>query len=230
MRYVMLLAGESNKDVRLYRSLPTNPDYSSDLASPQLQWEELGSWTGDELDDPGLDTWPCCLSKSHQMFSFVREQSLTGPLFLIGAFNPAAALWPGGGEDFLDLYRVFLDRYGNPGTRLLDHIERKHVTTDSIGGDTSHFAGSTGVYVSPSGELIVYATEHTNQGPLDADGRLTVRGGEWRHREMVRPDSPTLRPSIEVLGSSEVDEGSALTLSATGRPPHDARLDATLHR
>lgn len=220
VRYVMLLAGESNRDVRLYRSLPTNNfDYSTDLASPQLQWEELGSWTGDELDDPFLDTWPCCESKSHQMFSFVREQSLDGPLFLIGAFNPAAAIAPGGGEDFLDLYRVFLDRYGNPGTRLLDHIERKHVTTDSIGGDTSHFAGSTGVYVSPSGELIVYATEHTNQGPLDPDGRRTIRAGEWRHREMVRPDSPTLRPSVDVLAPSDVDEGSALTLSATGRPP-----------
>ncbi len=222
MRYLMLLTGETNQEVRLYRSLPTNEeDESTDLASRQLRWEELGTWTGEQLDDPGLDTWPCCSSQSHQTIAFVRQQSLDGSLYLIGAFNDEPAIAPGGGQDFLDLYRVLVDRYGNPesSTRLFDHIERKHVTTDSIGGDTAHFAGSTGVYVSPSGELIVYSTEHTNQGPLDADGKRTIRGGEWRHREMVRSDSPTLRPGVEVSSPSEVDEGSDIVLSAHGRAP-----------
>ena len=146
------------------------------------------------------------------------RQNLDGPLFLIAAFNPEPAIAPGGGEDFLDLYRVHVDKYGRPGTRLLSHIERKHVTTNSIGGDTAHFAGSTGVYVSPSGELIVYSTEHTNQGPVDENGRHTVRGGEWRHREMVRPDNPTLRPTVDAPVFT-VDEGGSRTLVGRGRPP-----------
>jgi hypothetical protein len=219
VRYIMLLAGESNKDVRLYESLPTNTEEgSTDLAHPDLKWKEIDSWTGDELDDPGVNTWPCCESKSHQNFTFVRQQNLDGPLFLIAAFNPEPAIAPGGGEDFLDLYRVHVDEYGRPGTRLLSHIERKHVTTNSIGGDTAHFAGSTGVYVSPSGELIVYSTEHTNQGPVDENGRHTVRGGEWRHREMVRPDNPTLRPTVDAPVFT-VDEGGSRTLVGRGRPP-----------
>jgi len=218
VRYIMLLAGESNKNVRLYRSRATREDGSTDLASADLIWDEIGLWSGDELDDPGADTWPCCGSQSHQMFSFVRQQDLDGPLFLIGAFNDEPAISPGGGHDFLDMYRVHVDAYGTPSSRLLSHVERKHVTTDSIGGDTSHFAGSTGVYISPSGELIVYATEHTNQGPIDGNDRHTVRGGEWRHREMVRADNPTLRPTVDAPLFT-VDEGGSRTLVGRGRPP-----------
>ena len=218
VRYIMLLAGENNKNVRLYRTRATKDDGSTDLASPDLIWDEIGLWSGDELDDPGADTWPCCGSQSHQMFSFVRQQDLDGPLFLIGAFNDEPAISPGGGHDFLDMYRVHVDKYGQPGSRLLSHVERKHVTTNSIGGDTAHFAGSTGVYVSPSGELIVYSTEHTNQGPVDEKDRHTVRGGEWRHREMVRPDNPTLRPTVDAPVFT-VDEGGSRTLVGRGRPP-----------
>jgi hypothetical protein len=218
VRYIMLLAGKDNENVRLYRSRATREDGSTDLASPDIVWDEIGLWSGVELDDPGADTWPCCGSQSHQMFSFVRQQDLDGPLFLIGAFNDEPAIEPGGGHDFLDLYQVHVDRYGTPSDRLLSHVERKHVTSNSIAGDTSHFAGSTGVYVSPSGELIVYATEHTNQGPIDEHDRHTVRGGEWRHREMVRPDNPTLRPTVDAPVFT-VDEGGSRTLVGRGRPP-----------
>ncbi len=95
-------------------SLPTKRGGSTDLAYPDLKWDEIGSWTGDELDDPGVNTWPCCGSQSHQKFSFVRQQDLDGPLFLIGAFNDEPAIAPGGGHDFLDLYRVHVDRTGGP--------------------------------------------------------------------------------------------------------------------
>ena len=266
LRYVMLVAGKNNREVRLYRSLSTtlidhdgnlvlDENGSTDLKSPFLNWQLLRSWTDQQLQadfcsqapncdvplcvmfgpdppppypsDPdcrSVHKWPNSGSQAHQMFNFVRQGSLDGPLFLIGTRNTDPLIFPGGGTDFMDLYRVEIDRYGNPGERLFTHIESKHVSTDSIGGggDTSHFAGSTGVYVSPSGELIVYASQHNNEGPFELlpggeQGRRTVRIGEWRHREMVRPDSPTLRPSVETHGAFEVDEGSAIALSAQGR-------------
>ena len=270
LRYVMLVAGKDNRDVRLYRSLSTtfkdqdgdlvlDQNGATDLKSPFLNWQLLRSWSDQQLQadfcsqapncdvslcvqfgpnpfppipsDPDcheVHVWPNSGSQAHQMFNLVRQQSLDGPLFLIATRNDEALLAPGGGHDFMDLYRVEIDRYGNPGDRLLTHIESKHVSTDSIGGggDTSHFAGSTGVYVSPTGELIVYASQHNNEGPFELlagddqsgdRGRRTVRFGEWRHREMVRPGSPTLRPTVELLGPFEVDEGSAVTLSAVGR-------------
>ena len=64
----------------------------------------------------------------------------------------------------------------------------------------------------------MYATEHTNQGPIDENDRHTVRGGEWRHREMVRPDNPTLRPTVDAPVFT-VDEGQSRTLVGRGRPP-----------
>ena len=232
VRYIMLIAGGNNKDVRLFRSLSTalkpdgQPDVNgpTDLKAANLSWEFVRSWTGGELDDTGKDTWPD--SKVHQMFNFVRQEKLDGRLFLLGARNDESVYLPGGGTDYLDLYEVHVDQYGNPADDLLTHVERKHVSTNSIGGggDTSHFSGSSGVYVSPSGELIVYASEHDNEGPGELlsngeKGRQTVRFGEWRHREMVRPGSPTLKPWVQPLGPAEVDEGSTVTLSARGGAP-----------
>ena len=228
VRYIMLLAGESNKDVRLYRSLPTSEDGSTDLKSMDLDssWEFIGSWNRDNVTDTGADAWPCCNTTSFQMFNFIRQESLNGPLFLIGSRNDSRVIEPLGGKDYLHLYRVNIDQYGSPGANLLTQIERKHVCTDSIGGggDTSQFTGSAGVYVSPSGELIVYASEHANYGPPELlpdgeRGRDTVRFGEWRHREMVRPGSPTLKPSVEPTGIFEVDEGSTTLLFSRGKAP-----------
>ena len=224
VRYIMLVAGKSDQDLRLYRSRPTSGDGSTNLKATNLCWEYIRNWVDDELDDGGEDTWPGNASESHQMINFVRQESLTGPLFLIGARNPAAANLPGSGDDYLHLYQIHVDQYGNPDDDLLTQIKRKNVGTDTIGGggDASHFAGSTGVYVSPSGELIVYASQHDNEGPPSLlpggqKGDKTVRFGEYRHREMVRPDSPTLKPSVEAIGPFEVDEGSTELLTAWGR-------------
>ena len=226
VRYIMLIAGKSDQDLRLYRSLPTREDGSTDLKSTNLKWEYIRNWSGSQLDDGDEDTWPGDASKSHQMINFVRQQSLNGPLYLIGARNPAPAIQPGSGDDYFHLYRIHVDQYGNPEEDLLTQIERKNVGTTTIGGggDASHFAGSTGVYVSPTGELIMYASQHDEAGPpsLKPDGSAgekTVRFGEYRHREMVRPDSPTKQPSVQTFGTLEVDEGSTLTLNAQGKAP-----------
>jgi hypothetical protein len=221
-RYLMALAGEGGQELRLYRSLSSDPfveTAASDLKDKTLDWEELGGVTGAELGS----FWPCCSSQSHQTLNFVRESSLDGALYLVGAYNTDPVLYPGGGTDYFTLYRVNVDVHGNPQSPLLTHVTRLHVTTNSIAGDTAHFAGSTGVYVSPSGELIIYANEHEEQGPYGPDpiageSRRAVRAGEWRHQEMVRPGSPTLKPSVEPTESFAVDEGASVTLSGTGRP------------
>jgi hypothetical protein len=223
-RYLMAIAGESGQELRLYRSLSTEPDDpengASDLKAGNLLWQEIDRFTGADLGS----FWPCCDSQSHQTLNFVREQGLDGALYLIGAYNDSSVIFPGGGTDYFTLYRVNVDAHGNPQRPLLTHVQRLHVTTNSIAGDTAHFTGSTGVYVSPSGELIIYANEHEEQGPygpdpISGENRRAVRAGEWRHREMVRPDSPTLKPSVAPVGSFAVDEGGTVTLTAIGRPP-----------
>jgi hypothetical protein len=69
-------------------------------------------------------------------------------------------------------------------------------------------------YVSPSGELIFYATEHDNDGPDS-----TVKAGEWRHVDVVRPNSPSLLPSAKFGGPFVVDEGSSINLTGAGQQP-----------
>ncbi len=54
----------------------------------------------------------------------------------------------------------------------------------SDGDDITNFAASGGVYVSPTGELIIYGTEHDNDGPKDETGKGTIKAGEWRHRDV----------------------------------------------
>ena len=223
-RFLMAIAGEGGQELRLYRSLSTDVDDpengASDLKAGNLEWEEINRATGAELGS----FWPCCSSQSHQTLNFVREGNLDGALYLIGAYNDSSVIAPGGGTDYFTLYRMNVDAQGNPQSPLLTLVKRLHVTTNSIAGDTAHFTGSTGVYVSPSGELIIYANEHEEQGPyghdpISGENRRAVRGGEWRHQEMVRPDSPTLKPSVAPAGSFAVDEGGTVTVTATGRPP-----------
>ena len=229
LRYLLLVAGKDNDEVRLYRSRSTtgHENGPTDLKAGNLCWDLLRSWTGAEMRDPEVgDTWPTEGSQSHQMFNFVRQQSLTGPLFLIATRNTESVLGLGDGSDLIYLYSVHVDAHGNPADDLVTFLAIKGVATESIGGggDTSHFTGSTGVYVSPSGELILYASQHNNEGPFELTpsgdpGRRTVRFGEWRHVDMVRPDSPTLKPSVETTGPYEVDEGSSIVLTAHGRGP-----------
>jgi hypothetical protein len=42
-----------------------------------------------------------------------------------------------------------------------------------------------------------------------------VKAGEWRHVDVVRPDSPTLRPTANLDGPFVVDEGSTINLTGT---------------
>jgi hypothetical protein len=233
LRYLLLVTGKDNRDVRLYRSRSTVP---GDLTGPTdlkwtcignpdpacrpLDWDLVRSWTSDQLP-----AWPTEGSQSHQMFNFVRQGNLAGPLFLIATRNIESVYALGDGTDLIYLYQVQVNEFGDPGEALLTFTARKPVATNAIGGagDTSHFTGSTGVYVSPSGELIIYASQHNAEGPFertasgDRGPRRTVRFGEWRHIEMVRRNSPTLKPGIETSGSFAVDEGSSVTLSAQGR-------------
>jgi hypothetical protein len=78
----------------------------------------------------------------------------------------------------------------------------------------ANFAAASSFYVSPSGELIFYASEHQNSGPAG-----TVTMGEWRHTDMVRPNSPTLLPSVKFFGPFSVPEGGQTTLGGQGHAP-----------
>lgn len=222
-RYLMLVTGKENKEVLLYKSLPTNLDGYTDLRAPNLDWLFVRSWTEDQIEDCIPVDWHTGKGDAHQALSFVRESNLNGDLYLVGTrnSNPLPA-----GSDIMDLYRVNVDVFGNPEECLISYIGSKHVSSYPTmnGGDSANFAAAGGVYISPSGELIVYSTEFENDGPFDSLNqggiiRQSVRFAEWRHKTMVRANSPTLKPTVHLGGPYEVDEGSSVAVSATSAGP-----------
>ena len=192
-RYLMLVAGGRNEKWLFYRSTLT------DLASPNLSWEYIGLLVGPNgIDDP------------HQTLTFLRQGSITGQLYLAGARGHALL----GDRDRIDLYRIACDNAPcNPGEPILRGTiwsGRRIVTVPAAGGidRLANLAAASAFHLTPSGELLFYATTHDNDGP---DG--TVEMGEWRHLEVVRDGSPTILPSLTIDGPVTVNEGSSVGLS-----------------
>jgi hypothetical protein len=215
-RYLMVVTGKSNADLRFYYSQPTDGtlDGATDLTSSNLSWLETVRYSESQLEAGAcLDDrdWPTgfgFLTEGHQTLNFVRQGGIDGPLYLVGARNDV----PGGfGEDRIDLYRMNL-RTNCP----FEHVRELKVTSYPAGGfpDSANFAAGSGVYVSPSGELIFYATDYAGDSALITPTTAPIV--EYRHRDVVRPESPTLHPTAAVGGPFAVDEGSTANLTGTG--------------
>ncbi len=200
--YLMAVKGGFDEEDPIYFYRST----IGDLSSPNLDWEFVRETTVPEVED------------SHQTFQFLREGNIDGDLYMAGARgtpNPFAS-----DRDRIDLYLVHSDTKNfAPGedVHLTFRYHGQRISPiPSTGGTTlANTAAATGFHVTPSGELIFYATEHDNDGPGG-----TVKAGEWRHRDMVREGSPTLLPRAVVnSGPYEVDEGSNVSLTGSAEPP-----------
>lgn len=211
--YLMLISGGDNDDLRFYESTGT------DLKDPNLHWKPLYDWHKDELIG---GEWP----PKHQTLHLLREGKLDGRLFLAGAraVDTVEGLF---GRDYIDLYEV-----GFEGEKVtLTHRSTRHMIShptgegnyivDDVlyGGRLASFAAASGFHVTPTGELIFYATEHDNDGPEGSNDRASVKFGEWRHTDMFRPNSPAYAPTLAAPGPVTLDEGSTVPLSATAGPP-----------
>jgi hypothetical protein len=222
-------------------STTADPNGPTDLTATPLTWRQLDIWQSDsgcELVTQGGATfcrpnlspdeeyagqdWPVSKGREHQMFNFIREGDIDGTLYLAGA-RGGIDLVAGAriGDDIIDLYRV--DVVGDQIKLKLVSSKQKdsHPNAQStlLTAGESNFAAATGFYVSPSGELLFYATAHENGGPA---GITTV--GEWRHHNMVRAGSTTLLPGVRIFppagaASFEVFEGDSTTLSGLGQQP-----------
>lgn len=211
-RYLLLLTGGVNDTLRFYESVATREDGSTDLRDPALAWVPYDVWTEtDDEADLGSE-WPTETGAAHQTLHFVREGSVDGVLYLAAARGKAVF-----GEDLLDLYRVdFVDGEVKLAFVSSSH-KNAHPSLDpsviSPGNNTASFAAASAFHTSPTGELLFYATEHDNDGPSES-----VKMGEWRHIDMVRPGSPTLLPSADLDGPYVVDEGTDLVMTGAGTP------------
>ena len=202
-RYLMVITGGSNHSWFFYRST------ISDLSSEDLSWQQVRTPLGPVTQD------------AHQTLNFLREGSIDGDLYIAAARGHAIFA----DHDKIDLYKI--QCFTSNGEPSVNYEPGEDITFDEInvnkpiipfpstaGERLANLAAASTFYVSPSGELIFYATEHDNDGP-DA----TVKVGEWRHVDTVRPNSPTLLPSAKLDGPFVVDEGSAINLTGIGQQP-----------
>jgi hypothetical protein len=217
-----------------------DPDGKTDLTAQPLTWQLLDEWqadgechieqvAGQAVCMPNLtpdeqyagQDWPVSKGREHQMFNFIRQGDEDGTLYLAGArggIDLVAGLRIG--DDIVDLYRV--DFIGDQIKLKLisSKVKDSHPSLDAtlLNAGESNFAAASGFHISPSGEIIFYATAHENGGP---SAIATV--GEWRHHNMVRPDSPTYLPGVKVFppsgGEFSVQEGDSTTLAGLGQQP-----------
>jgi hypothetical protein len=237
-RYLLAITGAKadgvfNEKIYFFESQPTEgcAGGCSNLATAQfLPWDTWDS--NDAADRDYLEqSWPTAKGREHQMFQFLRQGTAAGTLFLAGArggINLVDLIRIG--DDMLDLYRIDFVGCESPGCdirlKLVSHVKKhSHPNLEPderttgpgsfvLGSDTANFAAASTFYVTPSGELLFYASEHENSGAA-----ATVRMGEWRHRDMARPNSPTFRPGARFLGPFSIPEGAETILGGQGEQP-----------
>lgn len=212
-RYLLVVTGKDNELLRFFVSNGT------DLRDESLTWSHWRDVTEATIETQiGVD-WPSgdAFGDAHQSLNFIR----TGPndatdVYLAGGRNTHPVL----GEDHVDLYQVAVDIGG--GTFSMARVATRHLDTHATltdgtlgSGNIASFKAASGFHVTPTGEVLVYATEHDNTGP----GGDTVSFGEWRFAKMTRDDSPTFDPTAFTNGPYTVGEGSSVQLFGTGDPP-----------
>ena len=80
-------------------------------------------------------------------------------LYLLGTHREGVLV----GTDFVDLYALDLPAGGQP---ILTKVAKRHMYCANSGEDAQcNLDAAAGAYVTPSGELHVYAVEHDNDGP-----------------------------------------------------------------
>ncbi|MBL8880788.1 MAG: hypothetical protein JNG88_16865 [Phycisphaerales bacterium] len=169
-RYMFLMTGgefDSGNTLFFYWSNgvdPRDPSFNLDPTS-------LRSWVRD--DDPNQvdrDSW-----REWQTINFVRNDD--GALFIVCLDDDNAA---GIGTGKTALYRL---RNETNGAIDLDFaVGRNLGQTEPTVGDLDAMGA---VYVSPSGQLLLYSGEHDNDGPGGS-----VRMGEYRFRDVMYPANP----------------------------------------
>lgn len=201
-RFLLAVGGAAdNIELRTYISS------SRDLRDPAMTFSPFYVWYKEQLPS---GEWPTG-GEGHQTLNFIND--CDGTLYLVGTNSDAV---PGtGSDDYVHLYRVELnapDPISDPTQNRfeLHYLRKQHIYCESAGGTLCSLRAAGGAYVSPGGELILYATEHDNDGPGG-----TVRMGEFRHLEMFHFSSPAWAPSADAGGPYSVPEGASVLLDGT---------------
>ncbi|WP_043392719.1 hypothetical protein [Archangium violaceum] len=150
-RFLLILGRAHANNLEFYRST------GGDLRSTDAGFVPLDNWNEGELRSAIGDRE----FGNYQNLNLVTQ--CDGSLFLVGTHLNSAT-----GEDWIDLFRLTEES----GQVVITKVAKKHLYCgypspgyDSGTNRQCNLDAAGGVYVDPWGQLIVYGTEHDNDGP-----------------------------------------------------------------
>lgn len=208
--FLLVISWGKNEKLEFYRSTGTS------FRDAGFGFELHDTWNSDELS-----AWPAGSGACYQDLSLVTQSD--GRVFMIGSRRDSTAA-PLFGKDLMALYEITGWQADAPSKKVSLSLTvaetQKWTDTPGVVGNPVRIATSTinadflagaGAYVSPTGQLYFYATEHWNDGPGGS-----VRCVEFRHETVASAGSPlysnraNLKTATFVLG-----EGDSITLDAS---------------
>jgi hypothetical protein len=148
----LLILGRANAN-----NLEFHLSTEEDLRSASAGFAPLDTWNEGELRSV-IDDWEF---GNYQNLNLVTQ--CDGALFLVGTHLNSYT-----GEDWVDLFRLT----EASGQAVLTKVAKRHLYCgypspgyDSGANRHCNLDAAGGIYVDPSGQLIIYGTEHDNDGP-----------------------------------------------------------------
>jgi hypothetical protein len=189
-RYLLIVGGANANTLDLYLSrVGTTP------ASPNFQ--HVATWKEKQLVGGDSEFG------NYQNLGLVADAG--GTLHLIGTHRNRGG---GLGDDFADLFR--LER--TPQAPRIRKIASRHLYCGGPGGNQCNLDAAGGVYVSPSGGLLLYGTEHDNDGPGG-----TVKAEEFRPAPHRSSCSSILDSWVELYDDTGFDRDRGVMIDYVDR-------------
>ncbi|MDQ3897609.1 MAG: PKD domain-containing protein [Actinomycetota bacterium] len=199
-RLLIVTTGNDGEPIYGYEVTTASGEPTTDLTRGDLRINRI--WTFSAAD--ANISWPGGPA-SLQTTNLFRD-CVTGDLFLMGGHSNVPL--PNISEDFIGLWRL------NPtGLPRMTFVGERHVWCNFDGmGRVCNLAAASGFYVSPGGDLLMYAATHSNAGPGG-----TVSMAEFSSRDGYDQES-AYRP-VAVPGTYKGAPNTPITLDGTGSRP-----------
>ncbi|WP_163988935.1 hypothetical protein [Pyxidicoccus caerfyrddinensis] len=146
-RYLLLLGQYDAKSLEVFFSTETH------LRSGTNQWLRTDQWYDGELASGDWGPF-----QNLNLVTDCRDSQL----YLVGT-RLGGLRWGAVSDDYAHLYRVNID-----GHLRLEHVASKHLYCSNDGSRQCNLDAAGGVFVDVDRNLLLYATEHADDGPAGA--------------------------------------------------------------
>lgn len=143
-RYMLLLGQYNATSLEVFFSTESN------IRSATNQWSRVDQWYAWELSSGEWGPF--------QNLNLVTDCN-DSRLYLVGT-RLGGLRWGAVSDDFAHLYRVNID-----GHMRIEHVASKHLYCSNGGSRQCNLDAAGGLFVGPDRNLVLYATEHADDGP-----------------------------------------------------------------